>query len=59
MDHGPVAIGINAADMEQYKGNIAHPTASQCPRGDKDNNHYVLAVGYGVGKDQNGRSLPY
>lgn len=59
VEHDPVAIGINPKDVVHYRSGIAHPTASQCPRGDKKSGHYVLAVGYGVGKDRNGRELPY
>lgn len=55
--HGPVAMGINSADMHHYCGGVSHPPASQCPRDTID--HYVLAVGYGEEDIADGRRLPY
>lgn len=59
VNQGPIAMGINSADMKDYHGGIADPTSAQCPGAAKDINHYVLAVGYGVGKDKSGHPLPY
>lgn len=57
VEHGPVAVGINSVAMQNYRGGIAAPSNRECARDRID--HYVLAVGYGVAKDRNGRSLPY
>lgn len=55
--HGPVVMGINDMDMHHYRSGIAQPSPDQCPR-DRVN-HYVLAVGYGIGWSRSGQSVPY
>ena len=53
VEHGPLAIALNAAWMQFYHGGVSHPISQLCNPDGLD--HGVLLVGYGVEEHTNWR----
>lgn len=53
MEHGPLAIALNAAWMQFYHGGVSHPLSYLCDPSGLD--HGVLLVGFGIEDKTNWR----